>query len=238
MLEVALNNGYWFRAFDDPRFFDATKVCLLRHDIDADLGAALKIAQIEAQLEIRSTYFVMLRSPVYNLLARANICLLQEILALGHGLGLHYDEGFCSDNRYTTEDWVYFEREMLEKVTGSPIRVVSFHQPNEHILKGNIKLRKLINTYNKEDMMGFEYVSDSNMQWRDETPLEIFQNKIYDKLHLLIHPMWWKDGKSVSTEDCWDHAIKANWERSQQQLLETERAFGNKRRITLERKHD
>ena len=87
MLEEALKTGYEFLTFKElncelysnaNRTSNSGKV-LLRHDIDGDIEAALKMASIENELEIRSTYFLMLRSPCYNLLSRTNVSAICKI---------------------------------------------------------------------------------------------------------------------------------------------------------------
>ena len=39
---------------------------ILRHDIDCSLKAALKMAKIEDDLDVTSTYFILLTSEFYN----------------------------------------------------------------------------------------------------------------------------------------------------------------------------
>ncbi len=97
LLETALDAGYRFIPFDNTLHSKQGKCCLLRHDVDVDLGAALEIAKVESVLGIRSTFFLMLRSPLYNLMGRTNSRIVQEIIQLGHWIGLHYDGGFCLD---------------------------------------------------------------------------------------------------------------------------------------------
>ena len=43
---------------------------------------------------IQSTYFIMLRSPVYNLFSRENSEYLKKIIGFGHHIGLHYDDAY------------------------------------------------------------------------------------------------------------------------------------------------
>lgn len=236
LLDLALHSGYEFLAFDSEERFDKKQVCLLRHDIDTDIESALEIAKIEANLGIRSTYFVMLRSPVYNLMGRANHSIVQNILSLGHWLGLHYDEGFYPDNRYTVEEWVYCEAEVLKKMFGVSIKAVSFHQPSQNVLSGNIKLRDFINTYDKQDLPYFYYVSDTNKTWKSNSPDKIFNEVLHLKVHLLIHPMWWcNNTPDLSQESIWEKVLLSNWYRSQKQLVETERNYGNPRRFLIVR---
>src|ERR1700741_1279317 len=89
LLELALNNNYAFIDFDKNIIDKTEKFCLLRHDIDADLKAAFAMSEIEASLGIKATYFLMLRSPVYNLFGRQNHKFTEGILKNGHTLALH-----------------------------------------------------------------------------------------------------------------------------------------------------
>src|SRR4051812_6000720 len=72
LLKQAVDSGYQFCSFENIDVDNSGKICYLRHDIDADVTAALKLAEIENSLGIRATYFFMLRSPVYNLFSRFN----------------------------------------------------------------------------------------------------------------------------------------------------------------------
>jgi hypothetical protein len=234
MLTVALDRGYAFRAFDDPARLEGEPVCLLRHDIDADLGAAATLAELEAELGVRSTYFVMLRSPVYNLLGRANHRLVRRILELGHWLGLHYDQGFLPDERRSVHDWVELEADVLARMFDTKIGAVSFHQPGPAVLQNDLKLQRHVNTYDRDDLRGFAYVSDSNMIWRDQPAIELFRGAVHPRLHLLVHPLWWvSDEPGTTTFEAFDRALLANWRRSQEQMLATERAYGPERIFTI-----
>jgi hypothetical protein len=232
MLELALEAGYDFRAFEH-RHLAGHRICLMRHDVDIDVGAAAEMADLEHQLGVRATYFLMLRSPVYNVHSRANHRFVQRILELGHALGLHYDQGFEPGGRPLSEQ-VAFEAEVLERMFDTPIRAVSFHQPGPAVLEGTIDIRPLINTYDREDMDGYAYVSDSNMTWRDRPAHDLFEGAVFPRLHLLIHPLWWvADEPGATTHDAFERALLANWNRAQEQMLATERAYGPARRFQI-----
>lgn len=234
LLETAINSDYKFMAFHDPERFDGNKNCLLRHDIDADLGAAVEIAKIEANLGVGATYFLMLRSPIYNLMGRENTRLVQEIIGLGHWLGLHYDEGFYPDTRYKTEEWIALEAGILSRMFGKKIETISFHQPSQNVLNGGIKLKRFVNTYDKNDLPDYFYISDSNMLWKHD-PYDVFSRSLHRRIHLLIHPLWWNTTMpNLPAQVVWNNAILANLYRSQRQMLATERAFGNPRRFSIE----
>jgi hypothetical protein len=236
ILETAKAGGYTFLSFEDgvQKDLKPGKFCLLRHDIDADLGAALKMAQVEHSLGIKATYFLMLRSPVYNLFSRHNHRFVQEIINLGHYIGVHYDGSFLPHNTRSINEWVHHEAAVLENMFHVKITTVSFHQPNEDILSNKIKISGLINTYDKNDLSHFQYISDSNKQWKSQHPEDIFKDGLHPRLHLLIHPMWWMQSEqNLPTPDVWNITLKKNLERMQEQLLATERAYGNKRKFDI-----
>jgi hypothetical protein len=238
MIETGLRSAYKFLSFDDPARDTADLVCLLRHDVDADLGAAAQMAEIEAEIGIRSTYFFMVRSPLYNLFSRSNQQLALSIVKRGHVIGLHFDQGFVPGLHWNTKDWILFEADMLARNLDVPVRVVSFHQPGAEVLEGRVDTGGLINTYSKTDLHGFHYISDSNRQWRGQDILQVFRTRSISRLHLLVHPMWWMHGDKRTTDEVWDAVIVSNFERAQEQVLATERAYGARRRFVLTRSAD
>lgn len=233
MIATGLHCGYRFLAFDDPERHSSARVCLLRHDVDADMHAAARMAEIEAEIGVRSTYFLMVRSPLYNLFSRANQELASFIVQQGHFIGVHYDQA-GAPKHLTGRESILFEAAMLARTLDVRISVVSFHQPGADVLRGEVDTGHLVNTYSKSDLHGFCYISDSNRQWRSHDPAKVFRDQEVARLHLLVHPMWWMHGDRRSTEEVWDAVLLGNFERAQTQLLATERAYGAKRRILVE----
>lgn len=228
MLEIALKNGYKFAFFHQKDIFlSDEKICFLRHDIDVSVELAYEMALIESELGIKSTYFFMLRSPVYNLFSRHNHIFVEKIIELGHEIALHYDEGFYPKHNKELNKLVKYEVITLENIFNIKIQTVSFHQPSEDIIQNKIELIDYINTYSKKDLQGFHYISDSNKVWKEYHPQIIFEQSLYPKLHLLIHPIWWITEQDLSTEILWQKSIKKNLTLSEKQILETERAYGN-----------
>lgn len=233
LLTTAQWNQYEFISFGDVGE-ESGKVCLLRHDVDADPYAALLLAREEAKLGVKSTYFFMNRSPVYNVYSRCNHRVVQEIVNLGHWVGLHYDEGFFPDGRYTTVQWIDMEVDYMNSHFGVNIEAVSFHQPSEKVLDGEVRLSRYINTYDSDKLSEYSYLSDSNKTWKGDPPWKVFEAGRIEKLHLLVHPMWWVNGSSGdSCSVVWNNTIIRNFERMQEQLLDTERAYGGERRFSL-----
>jgi hypothetical protein len=230
LVRAGIDNEYSFVTFEEAPAAKAARVCALRHDVDSDPGAALTLAEVEADEGVRATYFVMLRSPVYNLFLRANQQLVEEIVALGHAIGLHYDPGFEPRRGRSHTEQITTERRALEELLGLPVSSVAFHQPSlvpgaseievEHAVKAN-------------GLAGFHFLADPNQSRQVFDAFEVFRTGEPSKLQLLIHPMWWVGGHDLTPPELWERSIEAEWERSQEQLL-IERAYGPPRRLTLE----
>lgn len=239
MLSVIGTAGYQFIEFQEAEKFNG-KAVLLRHDVDADLSAALEMAKIEHTYGIKATYFLMLRSPLYNLLGRENFSIACEILKLGHAIGLHYDQGFDLQRGWShqeTQVGVENEVRWLASQLKTQIKAVSFHQPGPAVLQNEINTHPLINTYDRKRLADYQYFSDSNRCFLLENLLlensaEI-NNSLPTKFQLLIHPMWWVY-EDVETELVWNQAIQSNFNVMQRQLLLTERAYGVKRAVHFE----
>ena len=69
----------------EQRFF------LLRHDVDFTPAGALEMAAVEAEMDIRATYYFLLSGQFYNLLSGRFVSVPRQIADLGHEVGLHYD---------------------------------------------------------------------------------------------------------------------------------------------------
>lgn len=65
LLELLKLRGFEARNFSDVSARGSTVI--LRHDVDADLEAAVAMAEIERDLGLTTTYFLMLASPLYSL---------------------------------------------------------------------------------------------------------------------------------------------------------------------------
>jgi hypothetical protein len=101
------------------------------------------------------------------------------------------------------------EARWLEAEFGTAVDCVSFHQPTRAILDGNLHVPGMVNTYNRNQMADYFYVSDTNMHWRHEHPLQIFEQAIYPRLQLLMHPMWWTGGP-LDVRGKWMSVLAAN----------------------------
>lgn len=171
----------------------ARPLVIMRHDIDMDLEAAVRISLLEKELGIHSTYFFLIRCPLYNVFSGDGSDYVKRILGNGHHFGLHFDCALYQDissaniNRYILK-----EAQLLEQFFENPIEAISFHRPGPLELNG-IELEKWPNSYEKIFLENFEYFSDSRGNWARGNPLqsEAFLRK--KNLQILVHPIWWNE---------------------------------------------
>jgi hypothetical protein len=87
LLEIALGQGYAVVSLEDwladPDAHAGRDALILRHDVDQCPASALKMAAIEADLEIRSTWYFRWRT--------ADAGVVRAIRERGHAVGLHYE---------------------------------------------------------------------------------------------------------------------------------------------------
>jgi hypothetical protein len=238
-IQAGLESGYRFLTFGAlaAGVPDSGRQCLLRHDVDVSVEYALAMARVEAEAGVAATYFLMLRSPAYNLLGRHASLAVREMVALGHDIGVHFDAEHPLVRLESLDAQVRQEAAMIGELAGTKVSAFSFHQPTPEILERRVAVPGLINTYNKDQLAGWHYVSDSNRSWKEKSGLQLLSDAVHPKIQLLVHPMWWVC-EAEATDQVWDEAIRSNFELMQRQFLDTERAYGARREMALSRKAD
>lgn len=87
LLEAFQKAGYRFQTFEE--FMEAPaegKVIVMRHDVDELAWNALKMAKLENELGIRSTFF-------FRTVKQSNVPeVIRGIVSLGHEVGYHYED--------------------------------------------------------------------------------------------------------------------------------------------------
>jgi hypothetical protein len=167
---------------------------ILRHDIDFSPKASIRMAQIEQSLGIRSTYFVLLSSPFYNLRERDNAQILKQISRLGHEIGLHYSPSeFRSYGRKESKT-LSIQVEMLEHLLQRKVYSIARHGGWDR--DPFAATHDYINAYHPY-FRGDLYIHDSCRAW---TPLEglvklLNSPKPLNRVQLLTHPETWQDDK-------------------------------------------
>lgn len=198
---------------------------IMRHDVEFSVKRAYNLAAFEAEHDFLSTYFFQLTNNSYNLLSKQNKDLLKEIAAMGHGLGLHFHLNGLQSLPVIEEE-IKMEIKIMSEMIGEEITQFSFHRPTEQVLKANIKIDQIINTYADEyftytpNMIlappTITYLSDARHQWNyglEPSEDVIFANK---KIQILIHPYSW-------TRDGWDneHNFKTLIKEKEEELIAT-----------------
>lgn len=193
ILISALKANYQISGFHDSVAITEheKRVLYIRHDVDVSLTRAVKMAKFEAEMNIKTTYFVLVNSPLYNLLEERSLYLLQEIISLGHWLGLHIDEAMIPSLRVETIEQLV---EKLLSTFGQLIpftRIVSFHRPSPNVL--NKKFSSFVSVYEPRFFSQIKYISDSRRMWREGDPCKLLSEGQFDQIQLLIHPIWYED---------------------------------------------
>ena len=173
---------------------DFRNILILRHDVDQSLEQSIKIAMIENRYNVKSTFFLWLRSPFYNIFEKKYSDIIYEIISLGHQVGLHFDESsYKIENKIDLNRFINKEINIIETYFGIKIYSISMHRPSKWLLNNDIKLDKYINTYEKRFFKDFKYLSDSRRQWKEGCICNKIDINKYNKLHILFHPFWWVD---------------------------------------------
>ena len=189
LLDSFLARGYRIRRFQDAE--PSQKHLILRHDLDVSLQDALPIAEIEHTLGARATYFVLLRSEMYNPLSPASQMLLERLLDLGHDIGLHFDAVRLGTDFSVLDAAVEEECETLERLLGREVTMVSFHRPVPALVGYPHRLAGRRHAYEPQFFSEMGYCSDSRGEWGHGHPLQHSAVRSGRALQLLTHPVWW-----------------------------------------------
>jgi len=202
-------------------------VCLWRHDIDFSVHRAYRLAQIEAEEDIKSTFFIHLHSQFYNPLESEVRDLILNIIDLGHDLGLHFDPAFYIPRMGAKDDFIDFmklEKQFLSRIFQTNIKAFSFHNPDTgpwlDINQDNVA--GMTNAYGKYIKKHYTYCTDSNGYWRFQRLRDVLEARRDEKIHVLTHPAWWVpdvlsprqrisrciDGRAASVNQYYDHLLE------------------------------
>lgn len=183
--------------YEPIRFCDVSdavrRPAIIRHDVDMDLQDAEKMAQLESEMNVKATYFVLLTSDYYNLFARDNMKSAKNILGLGHEIGLHFD--ITAYDEMTWGKAVAKECLMLGEFLDTRVKSISWHIPKNDLIGVHLGFMDdfgLLNAYDPYFYHGYKYVSDSMMRWREPVG-EYIEERKFEKLQILTHPVWYRE---------------------------------------------
>lgn len=150
------------------------------------------MAQIERDLNVKSTYFVLFSSSFYNVFEGENVNIIREISKLGHEIGLHYHPAQFKIYRQKPIDTLEVEIKLLEHLLGKKVYSISRHGGWDRDPFAGIK--KYINA-NHPYYRGDLFVHESGRAWTTLEELINLLNNPYKRTQLLIHPENWQEDK-------------------------------------------
>ena len=201
LLELLAASGRTPSAFvDDPANGHAP--LYLRHDVDLCPQAALQVGKIEAEYGLRSTFFFLSTSTLYNPGEPPVRAAVDELQRLGHDVGLHADlDGVESDDLAAV---VQNQRRVLELSWGIDVSCASVHRPGSAVLGCPRDALGITHTYERYFLEDCTYVADSKRTWRFD---DAFRDAVADlsrPLHVNLHPIWWVYSVNDSAVDSLD----------------------------------
>lgn len=189
ILTGLINDGYSFVNLaginsDLPHVF-------LRHDIDLCPARALEIAQREAAIGVKATYYFLVSTNLYSVASAGVRRVMQEIVGLGHEIGLHFDVEQYSQEAVSLDAVAERECEILALCSGAQIESISFHRPTPQFLNRQELIAGRRHCYEPSFFSHIGYISDSNGGWHHGHPLDHPAVRERRAIQLLTHPIWW-----------------------------------------------
>lgn len=194
IIQAAKKNEYQFSFFYGSHS-SGSKQILWRHDVEFSPFIALKMAEIEVEEGIKSTYFFQLHGEFYNVLEKEISKIVLKIKSLGHDIGLHFDSHYYDvNNEEKLEKYLSLDTQYFNAIFGTKIKVFSFHNTNPFIIScEKERYAGLINVYSRYFKDHFAYCADSTGYWRYERLVDVLSNPNIQKLQVLTHDAMWSD---------------------------------------------
>jgi hypothetical protein len=164
---------------------------ILRHDVDFDLEAAYRVALLESELGIKSTFYVRVDAYSYNLFSDHCTRRLQQMISLGFEIGLHFNPMRWPDaNENELVEMAFRDMELLRLIVPS-IKSISLHNPSVH---GHYPMIPGVrNSYDPMIFTPEKYLSDSCMSFRGKDPYSHAILARENVVQIVLHPMHYAD---------------------------------------------
>jgi hypothetical protein len=185
-LDSFSEQGYSFVFFEDIN--NTHGQVALRHDIDFDTALALQAARTEHEKGIKSTFFFLLRSELYNIFSGTDYSNVMAIKELGHTISIHFDPTIYTDFHAGLQQ----EVAMFKTVFDTDVKLISLHRPNEFFQQYDEPINGIEHTYMSRYFSNIKYFADSTGNWRFGHPVDSDEFAERKTLHVLIHPIWWQ----------------------------------------------
>ncbi len=190
LIEAFKGLGYRCRSFDGAK--PGSGELRLRHDVDYCLRAAAAMAAGEAELGVTSTWFILIRSPLFNPFGAEERELLRSLRHGGSAIGLHFDASYYPDaDLAVLEEAAAQEIAALELASGGPVVATSFHKPPPFLAALEQRFVDRPHTSQPAYMRDSLYSSDTLSRFGHGDPVDLARAAGLPPVHLLTHPIWW-----------------------------------------------
>lgn len=203
------------------------RVTVIHHDIDHDLDTAVEIGEIEANLGIHSTYYVLPGSPYWpkhEVIGKPELRKILALQSMGHEVGIHNDSISFSIEE-GTDPVVHLRQKIAElrdgglevkgsSSHGSPAaRAHNFRNYEIFLEMESFKQSQYDGPRISLEDVGLEYEAYElgyGQYWTDSggTKRIVFdqfgrskRSDLWAEVGILVHPIWW--GKHVSPTRSW-----------------------------------
>jgi len=194
LLAIAKSQGFSFILHKDE-FSETRKDIIWRHDVEFSPDIALKMAILEHDAGVKTTYFFQLHSHYYNTVNKRIARILHEIEEMGHHIGLHFDSHFFSiQDEEQLNNCIELDRNYFDSVLGTHIDTFSFHNTNSFILGcKDYQYGGLINVYSSYFKEHYSYCADSTGIWRYDRLEDVLLDPKTQHLQVLVHDGMWSE---------------------------------------------
>lgn len=179
--------GYEILSSGDPNF--SPRALRLVHDVDFFVEPALRMAVIEAEAGVHSTYFFRIFARGYNFFSAETQSAISRIEDCGHSVGIHFEPKipYVSDLESNIEAEEIINA--AETLARRKFQSRNLHEPTRQGFSESPLNSEYDFSYLAARHSGFKYLSDSGGRWRESC----FCNWIgvEQKLLVLTHPIWW-----------------------------------------------
>lgn len=120
LLYTLRESSYIFQTFSAHLNEPASKVFVLRHDVDKMPRNSLAFARIEHDLGIKASYYFRIVPQSFQ------PEIIEEIAALGHEIGYHYED-MDLGNGDVTKAWLSFQKNLAKLRELVPVQTICMH---------------------------------------------------------------------------------------------------------------
>jgi hypothetical protein len=169
---------------------------VLRHDVDYDPNCALRMAQLESELGLRSVYYVRPLDCYQNNRPQT----FQKIYLYGHELGVHADLMEPRNAQISDDQLVDVAEGTFEALCEDlpMVRRISFHAPPRDVFWRDIEG---FDHAVKPEWFG-RYIADSRGVFRFQPEQALTWG---EPIQLNLHPEWW----------FWDRETADRWRKAE-----------------------